>query len=78
MIDILLKKAIRNVHKTKYNDHTIPLFHSSKILKLDDMYKLQLLMFMFSYYLHHLCINCLQGTVIFMTITQDVVKTFVP
>ena len=47
---ILQEKAIRNVHKAKYNDHTIPLFHSSKILKLDDMYKLQLLMFMFSYY----------------------------
>ena len=50
VIEILQKKAIRNVHTAKYNDHTIPLFHSSKILKLDDMYKLQLLMFMFSYY----------------------------
>ena len=50
VIEILQKKAIRNVHKAKYNDHTIPLFHSSKILKLDDMYKLQLLMSMFSYY----------------------------
>ena len=50
VIEILQKKAIRNVHKAKYNDHTIPLFHSSKILKLEDMYKLQLLMFMFSYY----------------------------
>ena len=50
MIEILQKKAIRNVHKTKYNEHTMPLFRSSKILKIEDMYKLQLLMFMFSYY----------------------------
>ena len=49
-IEILQKKAIRNVHKTKYNEHTMPLFRSSKILKIEDMYKLQLLMFMFSYY----------------------------
>ena len=28
----------------------MPLFRSSKILKIEDMYKLQLLMFMFSYY----------------------------
>ena len=50
MIEILQIKVIRNVHKAKYNDHTISLFHSSNILKLEDMYKLQLLMFMFSYY----------------------------
>ena len=50
MIEILQKQAIRNVHKTKYNEHTMPLFRSSKILKIEDMYKLQLLMFMFSYY----------------------------
>ena len=49
-IEILQKKAIRNVHKTKYNEHTMPLFRSSKILKIEDMYKLKLLMFMFSYY----------------------------
>ena len=80
MIEILQKKAIRNVHKTKYNEHTMPLFRSSKILKIEDMYKLQLFMFMFSYYrifCHHLCIHCLLGTVIFMTTTQDVVKTLV-
>ena len=50
MIEILPKKAIRNVHKTKYNEHTMPLFRINKILKIEDMYKLQLLMFMFSYY----------------------------
>ena len=50
MIEILQKTAIRNVHKTKYNEHTMPLFRSSKILKIEDMYKLQLLLFMFSYY----------------------------
>ena len=49
-IEILQKKTIRNVHKTKYNEHTMPLFCNSKILKIEDMYKLQLLMFMFSYY----------------------------
>ena len=50
VIEILQKKAIRNVHNATYNDHTIPLFHISKILKLDYMYKLQLLMSMFTYY----------------------------
>ena len=51
--------AILNVHKTKYNEHAMPLFHISKILQIEDMYKLQLLMFMFSYYWNmlplHLC-----------------------
>ena len=49
-IEILQKKAIRNVHKTKYNENTMPLFRSSKLLRLEDMYKLQFFMFMFSYY----------------------------
>ena len=30
----------------------MPLFHSSKILKIEDMYQLQLLLFMFSYYIN--------------------------
>ena len=53
-IEVLQKKAIRSLHKTRYNEHTIPLFHSSKILKLNDLYKFQLLMFMYNYYQNNL------------------------
>ena len=44
--------AVWNVHTTKYYEHAMPLFRNSKILKIEDMYKLQLLMFMFSYYIN--------------------------
>ena len=53
-IEILQKKAIRSLYKTRYNEHTMPLFHSSKILKINDLYKFQLLMFMYNYYQNNL------------------------
>jgi hypothetical protein len=53
-IEISQKKAIRSLHKTRYNEHTMPLFHSSKILKINDLYKLQLMMFMYNYYNNNL------------------------
>ena len=34
MIKMLQKKNIQNVHKTKYNDHTMHLFHISKKQKI--------------------------------------------
>ena len=47
-LTILLKYL--NDWTSTYYIPNIYLFHSSKILKIEDMYKLQLLMFMFSYY----------------------------
>ena len=39
---------------TRYNKHTMPSFHTCKILKINDLYKFQLLMFMYSYYQNNL------------------------
>ena len=36
----LQKKSIRIIHNKPYNNHTEPLFKHSKILKIDDQYKL--------------------------------------
>ena len=36
---ILQKRAIRIVSGAGFLDHTTPLFHNNKILKLDDLYK---------------------------------------
>ncbi len=35
------KKAVRCIYKSAYNAHTDPLFRSSKILKLDELYQLE-------------------------------------
>ena len=43
----LQKKAVRIICKKKYNAHTDPLFKSLKILKIEDIYKLQSLKFYF-------------------------------
>jgi len=46
-IEKLLKKAIRTVHKTKYNAHTEGLFKKSSILQLKDMVAQKELLFYF-------------------------------
>ena len=38
---LLQKRALRIINKEKYNSHTDPLFKSSKLLKLPDLYKLK-------------------------------------
>jgi hypothetical protein len=46
-IFLLQKRAIRIINKKKYRSHTEPLFKSNNILKLDDMYKQQVALFMY-------------------------------
>ncbi len=41
-IIILQKKTIRTITGAKYNDHSEPLFKNLNILKLQDMYKLEI------------------------------------
>ena len=43
----LQKKAIRVIAKQKYNAHTDPLFKKFKLLKIDDIFKLQCLKFLY-------------------------------
>jgi hypothetical protein len=43
------KKAIRTISKTNYNAHTEPLFKNLHILKLNDIFTLQLSKLMHSY-----------------------------
>jgi hypothetical protein len=45
----LQKRAIRIINKTTYRAHTDPLFKTCKILKLQDIYELQSILFMQSY-----------------------------
>ena len=44
--NILQKRALRIVHNKHYNSHTDPLFKQSGILKLNDLYKREVLLFM--------------------------------
>jgi hypothetical protein len=46
---ILQKRALRTINNAKYNSHTDPLFKSSNILKLNDLYEHQVILFMFDY-----------------------------
>ena len=45
----LQKWAVRAITSSKYNAHTDPLFLKLKLLKVDDVYKLNLLKFHFKY-----------------------------
>ncbi len=49
---LIQKRAIRIINKKSYRAHTDHLFKSEQILKLQDLYKLHVLLFMFDY-LHH-------------------------
>ncbi len=46
---ILQKRAIRTIHRSNYNSHTEPLFKSSGILKVKDLYESQVALFMHDY-----------------------------
>ena len=46
---ILQKRALRHITKSHYNDHTDPLFKATRILKLNDLYKQQVALFMYDF-----------------------------
>ena len=46
-IFLLQKKVLRIISKSSFDAHTDPLFMQFKILKFDDIYKFQILKFMF-------------------------------
>ncbi len=48
------KRAIRSIHRAKYNEHTKPLFEESNILTLQNTHTLQISMFMFSFHTYQL------------------------
>jgi hypothetical protein len=48
-LEITQKKCIRHICGVPYNEHTNPLFKKLGILKLKDIYKIQLCKFMYSY-----------------------------
>ena len=54
---MLQKRAIRNINRAKYRAHTEPLFKSSLILKLTDLYEYQVTLFMFDYIANKLPIS---------------------
>ena len=47
--EVLQKRALRIINCKKFNSHTDPLFKQSGILKLSDLYQLQVLLFMHKY-----------------------------
>ena len=48
-LKILQKKAIRTICNSKYNGHTEPLMKQLEILKLEDMFKLNMLKWYYRY-----------------------------
>ena len=46
---LLQKRAIRSINRAAYNSHTDPLFKTSKILKLHDLYILQACLFTYDF-----------------------------
>ena len=54
---IIQKRAVRVIHNARCNSHTDPLFKTSGILKLNDLYEYQCLMFMFDYITSKLSIS---------------------
>ncbi len=53
----LQKRAIRIINHKKYRAHTEPLFKINKILKLTDLYKFHVILFMFDYINNNLPIS---------------------
>ena len=47
-LTILQKRAIRLVNNSNYLDHTNPIFHNLNILKLNDLYKVRCLKYMYN------------------------------
>jgi len=54
---ILQKRALRIINNVSYNGHSDPLFKANRILKLNDMYEHQALLFMFDYMANKLPIS---------------------
>jgi hypothetical protein len=48
--EILQKRAVRTINKKAYNSHTDPLYKSSEILKITDLYEHQVNLFMYDFY----------------------------
>ena len=46
-LDVLQKRIIRLINKKRYRRHTEPIFKSESILKISDLYKLHVSLFMF-------------------------------
>ena len=46
---LLQKRAIRIINNASFNSHTEPLFRSSKIMKITDMYEYQSALFIFDF-----------------------------
>ena len=49
ILQILQNRAIRTIAKAKYNDHFAPIYKKLDILKISDLYALQLNIFMYKY-----------------------------
>ena len=47
--ETLHKRALRTVHNKSYNSHTDPLFKQSGILRVSDLYQLEVVLFMYDY-----------------------------
>ena len=47
--ETLQKRAIRAINNKKFNSHTDPLFKRSGILKLSDIYQMEVILFMHDY-----------------------------
>ena len=54
---VLQKRALRIINNANYNGHTDPLFKTSRILKLNDLYEHQALLFIFDYITNKLPIS---------------------
>ena len=48
-ISVIQKKIIRNIHNSKYNAHTDPIYSSLKILKFEDILKYNSITLMYKY-----------------------------
>ena len=47
--ETIQKRAIRTIHNKKFNSHTDPLFKRSRILRISDIYKLEVMLFMYDF-----------------------------
>ena len=54
----LQKKVVRIISNNKYNAYTDPIFKYLNILKLNDIYKLQLAKFFYKYIKNELARKC--------------------
>jgi len=78
-IEIMHKCAIRSVAKAKYNEQTLQLFISLSILKLNDLFNLQMAVFKYEYNMDILPLwgNALHEMMSYMTKTPDIVEILI-